>query len=60
MKRLTLDGQQIEPVVPRMCEAHPCTDAPDGTSVAPIFQAFSSFLVTLSAMNVAKKIVRFA
>lgn len=27
---------------------------PDGTSVAPILRGFSSFIVTLSAMNVAK------
>ena len=56
MKRLILDDQQIEPMVPRMCEAHSCTDEPDGTSVAPIFQAFSSFVVTLSSMNVATAI----
>jgi|GEM_PF-6946306 len=31
-------------MVPRMCEAHPCTDEPDGTSVAPILQAFSCFV----------------
>ncbi|MGO9566212.1 MAG: hypothetical protein ACLP5H_01595 [Desulfomonilaceae bacterium] len=35
MKMLILDGWQIEVRVPRMCEAHPCMDEPDGTSVAP-------------------------
>jgi hypothetical protein len=42
-----------------MCEAHPCTDVPSSTSAAPVFQAFSSLVVTLSAMNVAKNNVRF-
>lgn len=53
MKRLILDGQQIQPMVTRMCGAHLYTDELDGTSAAPIFQAFSSFVATLSAMNVA-------
>jgi hypothetical protein len=45
MKRHILDGQRIELLVPRMCEAHPCTDEPDGTSVAPNFQAFSYIVI---------------
>ena len=30
-----------------MCEAHPCTDEPDGPSVAPMLRPFSCFVVAL-------------
>ena len=47
-------GQQafeelMRSMVPRICPAHigihPCTDEPDDTSVAPISEAFSYFVV---------------
>ena len=37
-----------------MCEAHPCTDEPERTSVAPMFRAFSCFVVALYLLKLAQ------